>query len=304
MISVFCMNDWINFRHLYAFWMVARAGSFTRAAKQMRVAQSAVSSQVAALEEYFEESLLVRTNRSVELTPTGQQLLSYAHTIFAQSRAINTLIKNRQSNISHQEFRVGVVGGASRNFVYRLLDEYVTSRSNVYLSISTGSYGELYELLKRFELDAIISLDLPKKRDLREVSYERLGDSKMCIAGTPELISSIRSKTNPPQLEVFNFRHPFEVDLMKKYVQPLVSGRPILRMSTDDIPLLRFFANGGKGIAVLPKVGVHEDLANGQLDAIELRRCPEVIIYGITMLHAPTALGTPDGSLPIWRHTP
>lgn len=278
--------DWLNFRHLYAFWMVARAGSFTRAAKEMHVAQSAVSSQVASLEEYLGELLLVRTHRSVELTSVGQQLLGYAHSIFAQSRTINALFRDKDRLRSTRTLRVGVVGGASRNFVYRLLDQLVGREPDVHLSVSTGSYGELYELLRRFELDSIVSLELPRKKDLSEVSYERLGESPMCIVAPPKLIASLRRGKATGPVDVFKFRHPFEVNVMSKYVQPIIGRELILRMDTDDIPLLRFFANSGKGIAVLPRTGVLEDLEAGVVEAIELPRCPPVIIYGITMVQS------------------
>jgi len=283
---------WLNFRHLYAFWMVAREGSFTGAARQMHVAQSAVSAQVAALEQYVEEPLLVRSHREVEVTPVGAELLGYANTIFSQSQAINLLFRDKERLRSPQTLRVGVVGGASRNFVYRLLAGHVQRAPDTHLSVSTGSYGELYELLKRFKLDSIISLELPKKKDLRDVAYETLGSSKVCIVAAPSVIARLGDKTGAP-LDVFKFRHPFEVDVLEKHVRPLVGRDLVLRMDTDDIPLLRFFANSGKGIAVLPRVGVLEDLDAGTVQAVELPSCPEVMIYGITMTQPHAAQRVP-----------
>ena len=286
------MNQtWLNFRHLYAFWMVARTGSFTRAAEQMHVAQSAVSSQVAALEEYLGEQLLVRTNRSVETTPVGQQLLGYAGAVFAQSRAINARFRDKDSLTTSRSLRIGVVGGASRNFVYRHLDRLVTTAPDVHLSVTTGSYPELYESLRRFDLDTIISLDPPKKKDLDEVVYEKLGESRMCLVAPPKLLARLRGRKPPARVDVFKFRHPFEVDVLGKYVEPMLRSEIVLRLDTDDIPLLRFFANSGHGVAVLPRVGVLEDLESGAVEAVDLPRCPEVIIYGISMRHALPVLG-------------
>ncbi len=292
--------NWLNFRHLYSFWMVARTGSFTGAAEEMHVAQSAVSSQVAALETYLDQPLFVRTHRSIELTAVGQQLLGYAHVIFAQSRAINAIFRDRDGLMSAQTLRVGVVGGASRNFVYRLLADYLSAAPDVHLSVSTGSYPELYDLLKRFELDSIVSLELPKRKDLGEVTYQKLGESEMCVVATPELLAEVRRNGVGGPVDVFQFRHPFEVDLMGKHVQPLLDCELERRMHTDDIPLLRFFANSGKGIAVLPRVGVFEDLEAGVVEAIELPLCPPAIIYGITMVQAHSARGMDHEALRLW----
>jgi len=294
--------DWINFRHLYAFWMVARAGGFTRAAEQMRVAQSAVSSQVAALEQYLKEPLFVRTNRSVELTSAGRRLLGYAHSIFAQSRAINALFREEGGLEHGRTLRLGVVGGASRNFVFRLLARLGRQAPGVHLSVSTGSYRELYDSLRRFQLDSIISVELPKKEHLGEVAYEKLGESKMCLVATPAMIRRLRRKRKKrpaKAIDVFKFRHPFEVDVIEKHAQPLVGYELALRLDTDDIPLLRFYANSGEGVALLPRVGVLEDLESGAVQEIELPRCPEVGIYGISMRGAHSAIGA-EGAAGLW----
>lgn len=290
--------DWLNFRHLYAFWMVARSESFTGAAAQMHVAQSAVSAQVSALETYVEEKLFVRGHRVVELTPAGRELLGYANKIFMTSRAINALVRDKEVLGYTPTLRIGIVGGVSRNFVYRLLERYQRNHPSACLSVSSGSYAELYGQLRRFEVESIVTLEPPKKRDMTEVRYQRLGDSKLCVAATPELIREVREgRVNGP-LDVYKFRHPFEVDVLEQHVQPMIAARCVLRMDTDDIPLLRFFANSGTGVAVLPRIGIHEDLETGVVEAIDLADCPEVNVYGISMSQAHPVLR--DAPSDIW----
>lgn len=64
-----------NFNDLLAFVTVARSGSFTRAAVQLGVTQSAVSQIVSSLETRLKIRLLTRTTRSVSLTAAGERLL-------------------------------------------------------------------------------------------------------------------------------------------------------------------------------------------------------------------------------------
>ncbi len=61
---------------LQVFESVARLMSFTLAAKELHVTQSAVSRQVKQLEDDLNESLIIRRNRSIELTLKGQALYS------------------------------------------------------------------------------------------------------------------------------------------------------------------------------------------------------------------------------------
>ena len=64
-----------NFNDLQAFVLVAREGSFTRAAAQLGVSQSALSHTIRGLEARLGLRLLTRTTRSVSPTQAGERLL-------------------------------------------------------------------------------------------------------------------------------------------------------------------------------------------------------------------------------------
>ena len=51
--------EWLNYHHLYYFWTVAKEKSFTKAALKLRIAQSAVSFQVAQLEDFLGKKLIL-----------------------------------------------------------------------------------------------------------------------------------------------------------------------------------------------------------------------------------------------------
>ena len=58
---------------LLCFEAAARHESYTRAAQELALTQSAVSRQVAALEEYLGQALFIRTRHGVALTPRGRE---------------------------------------------------------------------------------------------------------------------------------------------------------------------------------------------------------------------------------------
>lgn len=65
-----------NLNDLLSFVTVARAGTFTRAAAQLGVTQSALSQAISGLEARLQIRLLTRTTRSVSPTAAGERLLS------------------------------------------------------------------------------------------------------------------------------------------------------------------------------------------------------------------------------------
>lgn len=68
----------VDIRELRSFVQVAHAGSFSRAAKDLFIAQPALSRQIAKLEEQLNVTLLTRHGRGVELTAAGARLLERA----------------------------------------------------------------------------------------------------------------------------------------------------------------------------------------------------------------------------------
>ena len=63
-----------NLNDLRTFLLVAQSGSFTKAAAQLGVSQSALSHAVRALEERLKIKLLHRTTRSMSTTEAGERL--------------------------------------------------------------------------------------------------------------------------------------------------------------------------------------------------------------------------------------
>ena len=78
----------LDFQDLNAFIHVARQGSFSGAAAQLRTAQSALSRRVLKLEHKLGVQLLVRHARGVSLTPAGEVLLARAHLLVEEMGTI------------------------------------------------------------------------------------------------------------------------------------------------------------------------------------------------------------------------
>jgi DNA-binding transcriptional LysR family regulator len=73
----------LDLRKLRYFAAVAEHRHFGRAAEQLYIAQPVLSRQIRALEQELGCALLIRTTRSVQLTPAGEQLWEEARGVFA-----------------------------------------------------------------------------------------------------------------------------------------------------------------------------------------------------------------------------
>lgn len=101
----------MELRHLRYFVAVAEELSFTRAARNLNIAQPPLSQQIRALEAELGVTLLLRTHHQVELTAAGHQFLSDANDIL--SRANNAATRARRAAKGEEgELRLGFVSSA------------------------------------------------------------------------------------------------------------------------------------------------------------------------------------------------
>ena len=105
----------LNYHHLFYFWSVAKEGNLTRAAEQLNVSQSALSSQIRQLQDQLGYALFNREGRSLRLTEVGHLVLEYAESIFRLGSELLDLTESGELQRS-QRLRIGSVATLSRNF--------------------------------------------------------------------------------------------------------------------------------------------------------------------------------------------
>ncbi len=74
----------LDSRKLLAFVTLVRVGSFTLAAEEIKVTQSAVSHSIKSLENELQLRLIDRRGRKIRLTPPGKRLHEHAYRILAE----------------------------------------------------------------------------------------------------------------------------------------------------------------------------------------------------------------------------
>jgi LysR family nitrogen assimilation transcriptional regulator len=84
----------MQYRHLHYFVSVVDAGSFSRAASTIHVAQPALSQQIAQLEEQLGVSLLLRSARGVRPTAAGEVLYREASSILRRLHQLPGIVRS------------------------------------------------------------------------------------------------------------------------------------------------------------------------------------------------------------------
>jgi molybdate transport repressor ModE-like protein len=142
---------------LRTFVAICDSGSFTKAAREVNLTQSAVSLHVKRLEDQVGSRLIVRNARGVRLTEQGEVLLSYARRILALYKEA----EHRLSRDSGGLIRIGAPEYFDLHTLSSLLGQFSARYPAVRLQIELGIGPDISALLDEGELDlAIVSNEI------------------------------------------------------------------------------------------------------------------------------------------------
>lgn len=169
----------VDVTRLTVFRAVATLGSFTAAAKSLRYTQSAVSRQIAALEDDVAAALFDREARGVRLTEEGRVLLAHAEVVLdrlAAARRELSAVRDADGG----RLRIGAFATAEAVLVPRAMVAFGRDFPRVELSLSDGLTAAHVARLRAGELDVAV-LNVPKGQSL-EVPVTHLVDDPPFVA--------------------------------------------------------------------------------------------------------------------------
>jgi DNA-binding transcriptional LysR family regulator len=264
---------------LLAFMAVARERSFTRAAAELGISQSALSHTIRRLEEGLGVRLLARTTRSVSPTEAGEQLMRnlgpYFEGIDHELDAITQLRGKPGGTL-----RINAGEHAMRSVLWPKLEGFLSAYPDVKIEVNIDN-GYTDIVAGRF--DAGVRLGEEVAGDMIAV---RIGpDWRMAVVATPEYFSRYPKPKSPRDLtqhNCINLRLPtlggyyaweFERDGQKLDVR--VDGQLAFNSSVPSLAA----ALGGHGLACIPEDMALPHVEEGRLQRILTSWCPAFAGY-------------------------
>ncbi|TPN45920.1 MULTISPECIES: LysR family transcriptional regulator [unclassified Mesorhizobium] len=254
-----------NLNELTAFLAVAREKSFTRAAAQLGVSQSALSHTVRALEERLGVRLLTRTTRSVSPTEAGERMVRSVgprlDEIEAELTALSALREKPAGTI-----RITAGEHSADAVLWPALAKFLPDHPDIKVEIIVD-YSLTDIVAERF--DAGVRLGEQVARDMIAV---RIGpDMRMAVVGSPAYFA-IHPKPRTPQdltnhncinlrLPTYGGLYAWEFEKAGRELKVRVEGQ--LVFNTSALRMNAVLA--GLGLAYLPEEQVTAHLADGRL---------------------------------------
>lgn len=254
-----------NFNDLLFFIAVAREHSFTRAAAQLGVSQSALSHSVRALEARLGVRLLTRTTRSVSATEAGERLLQTVPSHFDDIEAELAAVAEFRDKAAGS-IRITSTDYATRTILLPRLAPVLRDYPQIRVEI-INDYGLADIVAERYDIGVRHGDQVAK-----DMIAARIGpDLQMAIVGAPAYLDGRQAPMTPQDLMMhncINLRLPthdafyvWELEKDGRAIQVRVEGQYAFNGAYEILDA----ALAGMGLAYVPTDLAEPHVATGRL---------------------------------------
>ena len=268
-----------NFNDLLSFMVVARERSFTRAAAQLGVSQSALSHAMRNLEARLEVRLLTRTTRSVAPTEAGEQLFMRLSPHLLEIEQELTALRDTRDRPAGN-IRLTAGEHAMSAVLWPVLKPFMAQYPDINVEVTVDN-GLTDIVDGRF--DAGVRLGEQVAKDM--IAIRIAPDMLMAVVGSADYLHRFGVPETPEQLDqhrCINMRLPtrgglyaWEFERDGRELRVRVEGQLIL----NSLPQRIDAVENGLGLAYVPEDAVQDALAEGRLVRVLEAWCPAFAGY-------------------------
>jgi DNA-binding transcriptional LysR family regulator len=248
-----------------AFVRVAQTGSFAEAARQLRVANSVVTTRVKQLEEHLGAALFHRSTRVVRLSELGQAHLSECAELLSRANALVDHMRDERSSLSGS-LRVQAVPGLVLGHLAKILRAFQAEYPDIRLDLVVSDV-----VVEPVKAGVDVALQIFPAM-ATEVIARPLFPIRRVFCATPQYLAEQGRPVQPRDL------HRHRLGLYSGYPTrdrwTFYQGGTELTvylnaaLLTNSVHLLREYALEHAGIVCLPTLVCGDELARGDLQVV------------------------------------
>lgn len=239
------------------FIKIAETGSFTQAAEQLHLTQSAVSHSIAHLEKQFGFPLLHRSRSGLHLTHEGERMLPIMQRVFRENKQV-TQEADAIRGLITGEVHVGVFTSVSRHWLPKIIRAMDQAYPGLMIKLYEGNYQFIEECLTNGKLDCGF-VNQPVVASCQVIPLKK--DRLFCVVSkaselySKEIVDLTVLAREPFIMPAFGGNHEVKQLLKRFQIKPpirfeLMEENAILAMIANDI-----------GISILPELVLPDQLA-------------------------------------------
>lgn len=261
----------VNFELYKVFYMVAKEGQISAAAKKLFISQPAVSQSIKQLEEKLGGKVFFRTPKGMKLTSEGQILFKYIEKAYGFIITGESKFQEMQ-NLQCGEIVIGAGDTLCAHYLLPYLEEFHEEFSHIKIKITNRTTHEILNLLKSGSVDlGIVNLPIEEDKNLEIIETLDLEDCFIC---GDKYFSNLTEEVSLEELNEYPLILLEKGSNTRSFVDNLFSQNNILvepEIELGSVDLLVKFAKIGLGISFVTKNFIHNELENKEVYEIKIK---------------------------------
>jgi len=257
----------MNIRFLKTFCDIVDSGSLSKAARLNNVTQSAVSQQLAKLEEELDVLLIQRGGALASATGPGKVLYNGARNIIHRYERMLGEVRSAKDTI-RGVLRVGTIYSVGFYLLNPYLREFMRAQPDVDLRVEYAKWNSITAAVLSGDLDLGL-VAYPERR--RAIEVLPLAKEELVVVCSPEHPLASRQGISPEELMNERFI-AFEKGMpTRRYIQRMLRGQRVtvkIVREFDNIETLKRAIEVDTGLSILPRVSVERSVADGYLACV------------------------------------
>ena len=273
------MNYTLN--QLRIFLKIVEKQSITKASEELHLTQPAVSIQLKNFQNQFPIPLTEVVGRQLFVTDFGNEIASAAKRILKEVDSINYKLLAYQGELAGR-LKISIVSTGKYVMPY-FLSDFVRGNPGVDLMMDVTNKSRVVETLEENQVDFALVSVLPEHLNLNKVSLMK---NVLQLVGNPKYFDKVKlgkrifSKDTPL---IFREKGSATRAAMENYLtkRSITVGKKIELTSNEAV---KQAVIAGLGCSIMPLIGVHRELKNGELHILPSKNLPIITTWNLVWL--------------------
>lgn len=269
----------MNLRQIEFAVAVAEERSFTRAAQRCHTVQSALSRQVAQLEQELGAALFERSSRHVRLTPSGQAFLRQAYVTLEAARRIPDEVAAVSGQIRGQ-LALGAISALGNIDIVALIAEFHEHYPHVDIRLSQSGSEELMARLDAGRLDLAL-VGLWQGEPIKRLNHLCLGEEHLVAIVPPGHPMADRKRLTLEKLATLPLvDYPQDSSARRQTDKAFAAAgvSPQVSFEVNHVELIARFVAQGLAAGLVP-ASVSTSLSG--VACVAVRDAPKRVLYAV-----------------------
>ena len=256
------MKEPLDVRQLRAFVMIAKSGSFTKAASELFISQSAVSHCIRALEEDLGCRVLHRVGKKVQLTPPGEELLHLSEKILDQLTFARDALEKR-SKWGSSRISIGASLSICEYVLPPVLEKVSQLHEDRIISVTAADTVEAIEKIRAGDLDLAVVI---QPHNEEGIEYQDLFEDELeFITSSNHPWTKPKSQKDPQKEQLLLYsRNSYTFRAIDGFFRKQgISLNP--RFEISSFEAIKHLIKLGAGISIMAPWVAAEEIAQGTL---------------------------------------